>query len=1779
MAIIKSGNSTDQLTIDPISKAAHVTLYDITGAVVSPASDSTLTNGTAKFQMWDGSNVIGTIAHPVVVSSAPSADRIVTGTITASPSNVAISGQGAGTILFNVVGTWTGTLNFEASVDGTNWSPAYVLPRFPATGSAVTNTTTNGQWAINAGGLNMFRVSTSAPWTGTATITLEAGQANNISEVFQLDPSNLHVTVDALPATVAVTQSTSPWVVSGTITANAGTGTFTTEDISNGTPGSLAPVNALQVGGSDGTNLRVFSTDSTGQLKVLVQNTPTVAFATPQHVIVDSGDVGADGVVDSNNSTTTPLGAGGVFTGTATNILPYTSIRTSVFSDQDSAVNGLQFQFSEDGTNWDIISSVSVSAGDAISVPFGRQAQYFRIVYTNGATPQTAFRVQTILQSIAVQINRNFLGQAPEDTDTAQITQSVLYGHNTAGGSSYVAVKVTAGGAVSVNPPNNASTNIAQIGGTPIALGQTTMSASVPVTVASDQTPLPVSGTVTTTQGTSPWVVSGTVTEQTPQISGFFPNLGAQYSTGQIVPPVVDAAGQFAVRGAVFTDEGSFRDHFNGSSLVATLTGTVNFTNSSTNITGSGTAFTSEVQIGYWIKKSADPESDYVVVAKVISDTQLTLASPYQGTTAPSTAVAGLFASQTGSGGSITVSTSSVNISSGVSSGATTGIVAGLADYLPLVIEFYLNIDQAIANQIITFGLQDQFGSSAMEQAVIQFSGTDPTVGNFITTANGTEIESTPFNFDGGANFLGDHKYRIGLSGNRAELSIDDTVVATNSVDLPAPYTEMSPVAYIQNTGIPSGSTTISIDWIWFNDVDRLEVTNSFDEPMPFSLSGPYRTNDVAATVSPFNALNITQEASQLFSDFFGNGLDTTNRWNVGSGSGGSNPTSGGIDIRFTSLVPGTTVNGYSLLQSQALFPLLSPTHLRMTWGVVLDNPITTNSYRFWGLGNTLATPTLTTPVLDGIGWEIGIDGNLYAVLYSGNSGTSTTRSQIADLSPSGTNVQPMDGNVHIYYLWWNVGTAFWAIDRAENIVASLPNATFGPNNRTMHMTAINISNGTSGELHVDGCGLGDTARNNQAISDGQYYWRKATVKDVSTAAQTTDTSLVVALSPNTPLPAGSNAIGTVTANAGTGTFNTKDASDMTGTTPGTAPASTSIVGGVYNTVAPTFTNGQTGPFQFDVNGNLKIVATGASGGTSSNFGSAFPGIGTAIGAEYNLTPPTYTDGTMVPLQTDVNGILKVNVNSVSGTFTAASNGATGSPVPSYADYVGFNSSGNLVGVSSSNPLPISVTGTAAVTQSGNWTTRIVGNTGAVLDAAIGGSQPANMIQVGGQVTTANPTYVTATQNTFSFNTVGAVRTDHTSVAGTALTAVPSTFGSAPTGSVQGVNASIFVGTQSVPSGTFGTGPGAVAGSLPVNASLYIGTTALTTTGTAGQALVGIAGHTGVAVDGATGAAVPANALMIGGTDGTNLRALLTSTTGQLHVIADSGSTTAVTGTVTVAQATGTNLHTVLDSGTLTSITNAVTVSQATAANLNATVVGTGTFAVQAAQSGNWTSRIVGNAGATLDGTVAAGTAPTNALAILGQYNTTIPAPTAAQTVAIQVDSTGGLYVNQEGRKQTYRVGIVAFTPIASATAPTVSITGSATKTIRITRIVFSASAATGTICDIQLLRYSALTGGTPNSQAANVAKLDSNNAAQTAVVNQWSAAATTATSAGILNSKRFEIVTAAVSVQPGEIEWKFGDNNEQGLVLRGTGEFAGIRLSAVGTTPVGDCWVEWTEE
>jgi hypothetical protein len=294
-------------------------------------------------------------------------------------------------------------------------------------------------------------------------------------------------------------------------------------------------------------------------------------------------------------------------------------------------------------------------------------------------------------------------------------------------------------------------------------------------------------------------------------------------------------------------------------------------------------------------------------------------------------------------------------------------------------------------------------------------------------------------------------------------------------------------------------------------------------------------------------------------------------------------------------------------------------------------------------------------------------------------------------------------------------------------------------------------------------------------------------------------------------------------------------------------------------------------------------------------------------------------------------------------------------------------------------------------------------------------------------------------------------------------------------------------------------------------------------------------------------------------------------TKGTGNVMSVNSDTTSIAGTAVAAASAGVQ-KVGIAGGAGTSL-------ETTAGVLDHNLKNVGNSAVVAASAGVQKVGISGAAGATLDSTIGAATAPTNALATSAVYQSTVPTLTAGQAVAAQCDTTGSRYVSAEGRKQTYRAGASSLTIIANPIAPTFSLAGSASKTIRITRIRFSCTASTGTITNIILARFSALSGGT-SAALGSTSKLDINNAAQTLVASTWSVAATTATSAGIFATERYEIVTAAVSVLPGVIEWKFGDvPGAQELVLRGISDFVGIIVGAVGTTPLADIWAEWTEE
>lgn len=77
-----------------------------------------------------------------------------------------------GTAGFIITGTWVGTLTFEGSLDGVNFSP--LLAESLSNNLLISSTTVNGQFLINTSGLLAVRARMTLYTSGSASVTIQA---------------------------------------------------------------------------------------------------------------------------------------------------------------------------------------------------------------------------------------------------------------------------------------------------------------------------------------------------------------------------------------------------------------------------------------------------------------------------------------------------------------------------------------------------------------------------------------------------------------------------------------------------------------------------------------------------------------------------------------------------------------------------------------------------------------------------------------------------------------------------------------------------------------------------------------------------------------------------------------------------------------------------------------------------------------------------------------------------------------------------------------------------------------------------------------------------------------------------------------------------------------------------------------------------------------------------------------------------------------------------------------------------------------------------------------------------------------------------------------------------------------------------------------------------------------------------------------------------------------------------------------------------------------------
>lgn len=156
----------------------------------------------------------------------------------------------------------------------------------------------------------------------------------------------------------------------------------------------------------------------------------------------------AVGKIDSNNSSSTPLLANGVFTGVATDVTDYVELIVSVYSDKGSlSSSGIDVQGSIDGIVW--LSVDTYEYKDLLQLKQWKvqlPIKYYRVVYTNGAVGQTTFTLTSKLQRVGGVSRSHAINSTVDGYDDADLVKAVLAAERTGTSGTFVNVMADVSG-------------------------------------------------------------------------------------------------------------------------------------------------------------------------------------------------------------------------------------------------------------------------------------------------------------------------------------------------------------------------------------------------------------------------------------------------------------------------------------------------------------------------------------------------------------------------------------------------------------------------------------------------------------------------------------------------------------------------------------------------------------------------------------------------------------------------------------------------------------------------------------------------------------------------------------------------------------------------------------------------------------------------------------------------------------------------------------------------------------------------------------------------------------------------------------------------------------------------------------------------------------------------------------------------------------------------------------------------------------------------------------
>ena len=263
-------------------------------------------------------------------------------------------------------------------------------------------------------------------------------------------------------------------------------------------------------------------------------------------------------------------------------------------------------------------------------------------------------------------------------------------------------------------------------------------------------------------------------------------------------------------------------------------------------------------------------------------------------------------------------------------------------------------------------------------------------------------------------------------------------------------------------------------------------------------------SNGVEAGVTQYGYLRTTQEPTPLFTDNF-DSLDTTNKWTTKTATGTAVVTLGNLVMNSS-----TTASAYGGVSTQATFAPDGVNFLAQGMTVIIPNVVQANTLRFWGWGAVPTTPTIAVPTANGVGFELDAAGAITCVIYQNSVKTNTAASgyTATDNLPFYTAIARRADRIDFYINSTNAPVATFLIPALD--VATLPGY--------MMTIAGATPPAAAAQLICTAFGIATTGCNTMFLSDPANPQWRANVTKPSTAAAATNSALVAALHPSSPL-------------------------------------------------------------------------------------------------------------------------------------------------------------------------------------------------------------------------------------------------------------------------------------------------------------------------------------------------------------------------------------------------------------------------------------------------------------------------------------------------------------------------------------------------------------------------------------------------------------------------------------------------------------------------------------